>query len=154
MSNVRLPANKPFWDMSAGKVATLSSTLQSEYGTHLPGSCPPPQAIYGPKLLFRLVHKERFAEEDFKTTDEEGTFPNGDPCQRCAISTQASVAEARKMRRLVPNLAARKIACGVVPAQAGVLLNTPSRNSQEHWSWWPKANIVRHSYFELLDEAA
>lgn len=132
-----------------------SEMTESEYASYLPSrGCPPSGAIPGPKLLYRLVKQRVLSEEEFKTTYEEGTFLAGDPCQRCSISTLSTLEAAKLYRRMIPNLADRLIANGVVPPAAGVHLNTPTRVSAEHWSWWPKVDTVRHSFFELIDEAA
>lgn len=128
--------------------------MPSGFLSYLPSGCPPKNAIVGPKLLFRLVRKSRFDDADFQTTYEEGKFLRADPCQRCSISTLATEAAARHIRKVVPNLARRGIAAGVVPADAGVIQHTPSSHSNQHWSWWPAADIVRHNFFELTDAAA
>jgi hypothetical protein len=113
--------------------------------------CPPSDAIPGPKLLFRLVKTSRFDDTDFKTTYEEGTFPKADLCRRCSISTLSSFDAAQELRRLIPNLASRLIAHGVVPDGAGLVMHTPSRGAPDHWSWWPAAAIRRESFFELAE---
>ena len=154
MPNITGPSSTPGFHADLAKALIPTEAGGSDYGQDLPHGCPPLQAIVGPKLLFRLVQKQNFDEADFRTTREEGTFVFGDPCQRCAISTQSTKDGARRMKRLVPNLADRHIAEGVVPANGGALLHTPTNNSRHHWSWWPRADIFRHSYFQLLDEAA
>jgi len=154
MARNNLPSTEVASLFGLTKMSDVTANVHAEFGGHLPVGCPPTNAIVGPKLLFRLVEKEDFGENDFKTTREQGKFTDGNPCQRCSISTQSTEVGARKMRRLVPHLADRKIAYGVVPIEGGALLHTPSSRYKDHWSWWPKKDVVRHSYFELINEAA
>jgi hypothetical protein len=142
----------------ASKAISITSNVPTvahlRFEHDLPAGCPPKDAISGPKLLYRLVTGRPPGADDFRTTREEGTFKNGDPCQRCSISTQASIEGARALRAAIPNLAERMIAQGTVPAGAGNLKPTPRENNPDHWSWWPTMGISRHTLFEVIDEAA
>lgn len=141
-------------DASARAQTLTGLSLPAVIPDDLPRGCPPSDAITGPKLLFRLTVKPEINPSDFRTTKEEGKFLSADPCQRCSISTLASEDAAKQHRKLIPNLRGRRIAKGVVPSEAGWLKHTPSKASYEHWSWWPAKGALRHSYFEIIDEAA
>ena len=132
----------------------IIEAAKMQFEEYLPAKCPPADAIPGPKLLFRLTTKSAIAESDFQTTHEENKFKDKEPCQRCSISTLATEEAAKDHRRLIPFLKNRKIAKGTVPEGAGVLKHTPTEISFHHWSWWPAKGIARHSFFEILDEAA
>lgn len=152
MSKLPVTANNKALSVTLDTTNYLGAKF--EFGDDLPLECPPKHAFYGPKLLFRLVRKTELNDADFRTTREEGKFKNGDACQRCSISTFESEEAAKIVRRAVPNLFGTKIAKGVVPKEAGKVLNTPSSLSTEHWSWWPTISITRSAYFEIVDEAA
>jgi hypothetical protein len=136
----------------SGTSLTVYRGGSGEFGADVPDDCPPKAAIRGPKLLFRLVRHNPLAAADFRTTKEEGKFKTKDACQRCSISMQETEHGARALRDVIPNLAGRKIAKGIVPAEAGKLMSTPSNNNPEHWSWWPASTCARQSYFEIVDE--
>ena len=135
-------------------VIAATTTFRMQFEPYLPASCPPNDAITGPKTLFRLTISDAIKASDFLTTHEEGKFLSGDPCQRCSLSTLASEEAAKEHRRLIRFLNSRKIAKGTVPEGAGMIKHTPSQASYHHWSWWPARGVVRHEYFEMIDEAA
>lgn len=155
LSNSALPAVfRSEIELTTHTHGQLPILATDQFGSGLPKNCPPSAATVGPKLLFRLVSNNPPSPSDFRTTHEEGKYLSSDPCQRCSISMLSSAASAQKMRKIIPNLKDRRIAAGTIPADAGAIMSTPSKNNPDHWSWWPKMHVVRHSYFEVIDEAA
>jgi hypothetical protein len=120
------------------------------FGDHMPSSCPPPEAGHAKTPLYRLVPQGDLTDDGFKTTREEGLFPEGDPCKRCSISTYANRQHAEKLRAKATHFVDHELAVGTLPPEAGVVMKTKSNWSRHHYSWWPTAGIVRHCFFQKV----
>lgn len=111
--------------------------------------CPPADAFRGPIHLFRLIQTEAPQATDFLTAEERDVYKDKPPCIRRSLSSYQSRLDASRLRSRVPHFRNHYICCGVVPADAGWHLSTPSRHQKSHHSWWPEDGIRRESYFRL-----
>lgn len=130
--------------------ASANSAATVRFEAHFPVGCPPSDAVFGPKLVFRLCAGGLPEAGDFLSHYEKGLLPDADPCQRCGLSVYVTQEGAEITKRTIPYFRRHKIVSGSVPANAGKLASTPSRQNRFHWSWWPASGIVRHSFFSVV----
>ena len=124
--------------------------LVTAYGIHMPPSCPPGNAGSVDFSLYRLVLPGNLTESSFRTSQEDGRFPEGDPCIRCSISTYGDRRSAEKLRERATYFLNHVLAAGVITPEAGVTCRTPSRWSRHHYSWWPRVGVIRSSFFRIV----
>jgi len=111
--------------------------------------CPPANAQNGPMLLFRAAEYDPPAPSDFRTAEDKGLYPKGDPCLRKALSSFSDRAGVERLKKRVKFFHNHHICAGLVPPGAGKLLHTPSVDPT-HWSWWPSDGIIPHQYFQVI----
>jgi hypothetical protein len=130
--------------LPAGALAT------SSFGSHMPSACPPTEAGPAQLPLYRLVPAGELTDDGFKTTAEEEGCQDGDPCQRHSISTYSDIRRVEKMKERATHWADHSVAVGTPPFEAGVVMRTGGSRSRNHYSWWPRIGIVRHSFFRKI----
>lgn len=114
---------------------------------YYPDNCPPESSCDVNGKLFRLIPRP---DESLKKLKKEFTpFAVRNPekwggnCQACGLSSYITLDECSRIKKTIPRL--KKL----LPAQAqldschGKVLNTPSKISKEHYTWWVPADIEK-----------
>lgn len=119
----------------------LSSSIK--WADDFPENCPPAKAINRGLEAYRLLKKRSPEETDFKTHKELNIpFKKTNECLACGLSVYTDIDAIYSMLKKVPKMRKKFkfYAKGIVPTDAGVLLETPEKS--RHYTWWvyPETN--------------
>lgn len=131
-------------------IGTELVQLPDSYEDYLPLGCPPDSAQKIQKVVYRLVRNDPPTAHDFRTAHELNNHKDKDPCQRCSLSVSGSLDASKELRRFVPAFKDRKISSGVITPLVGVIMDTSEKVQDDHWSWWPRKGLPRHTYFAVI----
>jgi hypothetical protein len=101
-------------------------------------TCPPEDAVPKELVVYRLVDNIPIKKEDIKSHRAlypEKAFTNVDECQVRACSVFTDCNYARNLKKL-RKFREKKIILINIEKKDGVLLNTPNKTTNLHYSWW------------------
>lgn len=111
----------------------------------LPQSCPPECAIAPSRvILYRILEAETPTNNDFLS--QRMLYPNKkfhvDECQARAISVFSDIDSCKAVMKF-PKYKNKNCRVGqlFLKEQDGVIANTPSKISKNHFSWWRSTNF-------------
>lgn len=120
----------------------------------LPTGCPPPQAAPAAGAVFRAANHDPPEAVDFLSLyEEERPLRNPTPvleCQHRGLSVFRALADVRHLLGLFPDRW-QLVAAGVLTADSGVTLHTPSNRFPSHTTWWCYAGIERQRGFVIIE---
>jgi len=107
---------------------------------YFPALCPPIEATEVEGPLYRLISGKVPKPSDFHSY--ELLYPDRDwgdkACQACGLSTHRSLQDGlenyQRLQRRIPSLR-KKIAVAKANHLPGKILNTPSREDRNHYTW-------------------
>ena len=111
--------------------------------SYYPIACPPDDTVEPHGDVYRLVSGEVPDKKDFLSYWIK--FPNrrksyqtkGEACEACGLSVSMALEDAKRLRRVIPQFRASKIAMARLAPSQGRIKNTRGRR---HYTWWvPKA---------------
>lgn len=110
----------------------------SNWPKHYPAACPPTFAAPTDGVIYRFTSRQTPHDRDFKSYYD--AKPENDwgsaACQARGLSVYPSLKACAEVVSLIPALAKKSIAVGILDASAGVIAPTPSQTSEEHHTWW------------------
>ena len=127
-----------------------------QWPEYFPENCPPTTATSPNGKFYRFIAKDHDEPQskDFVSWRElnlEKPCPDNIPeCQACGLSVYSDLEEIRRMKKVIPKLRKMKIAGGSLTESSGKIKNTPSRNSQNHNTWWVPQNENPWQYFFII----
>lgn len=125
------------------------------WSEHFPSNCPPENAESAFGEVYRLINHNLPSPDDFRSWREENRnkqCPEGvTECQACGLSVYTNKADADRVIRRIPRFKRAKPALGLLTAELGVILHTPSRASQSHHTWWTPVDAEPWTVFQIVD---
>ena len=116
----------------------------SSWPDHFPENCPPDSAVPVTGIVYRFV--DNLEEIDFFSFyDLDPTKNWGNACKARGLSVFRSQEVTESMAAILPSLRRKQLAKAELTAGDGVIGHTPSRNTAEHYTFWPllsKENLV------------
>lgn len=123
--------------------------------THFPNNCPPQEAEDAAGFVYRLISDSYPDAEDFKSWREQNMdkeLPTGvTECQASGLSIYRDKVDADKLIRKVPRFKKSRTALGLLTPDLGKILNTPSRSSLSHHTWWIPAEVQPWTIFKVVN---
>jgi len=120
-----------------------------------PASCPPAASLPADGEVYRLTEGTRPGPRDFLSHRE--LFPKRrlpvSECAACGISVYRDRHDITTLVRRIPKMLDRlqSLALGVLRADFGVVVPTPSREEHSHCTWWIPLEAEPWSSFEPVD---
>lgn len=96
-------------------------------------NCPPKEAEDAAGEYYRCVKRDPPIGVDFESAEEQGRYPDADPCMRKAVSLFRDVESAEHQLRLFRGWKSKFIARGHLSGHHGKTLAT---GRPTHTSWW------------------
>ncbi|MCP4345116.1 MAG: hypothetical protein GY795_06265 [Desulfobacterales bacterium] len=76
-----------------------------------------------------------------KTENQKNPLKYGNNCQACGLSCFRALEECIRIKGTIPRLRNKNPAKAVLNETMGKIMNTPSRNNSEHYTWWVSINV-------------
>lgn len=109
-----------------------------EWPDYFPRLCPPKQASEINGRFYRLILGDVPKGRDFMP--HYLLYPTIDwgdrRCEACGLTVFKTVNDCERLKKKVPSMRKRKTASGDLNDTMGKILNTPSKNSKSHHTWW------------------
>jgi hypothetical protein len=125
----------------------------TQWREHLPSDCPPEDAISANGLVYRLVDKVNFDEQDFFSYRElypERQWDGITECVAGGISIYTDIEGIHRLRRRVKSMRHKKLIAGQLEPTHGKMKHTPSETHISHHTWWIPLEAKPWEVFELI----
>jgi len=120
------------------------------FGPHLPGDCPPTDAIPVTGAVFLGVPGLPITESHFRSYKEKGKkVRKGKECEGCSISVWTSEEAVEHAREVFSHMKDWYIARAELDRADGVILKTPSTNQPLHCSFWRDVRAQLETKFSI-----
>jgi hypothetical protein len=128
------------------------------WAEHFPEHCPPETSEYTHGIVYRFIeieHENPLPNDFLSWKELHNSCPdNVSECQCCGVSVYKSPEEIHRMSKKVPKLRKMKVARGNLNEDMGRIKNTPSRNSNLHYTWWIPTNIEPWKMFYKVERSS
>ena len=128
--------------------------LTLHFPNYFPPNCPPEDATDEERILFRLCVNSTLSKEDFVSFYQKNPSKYKNEINAYGLSAFSSEQACWAARDKSPNLRAKysRVAFGKNTPERGKTLDTPSRTSPQHITWWVYEGVEPHTFFEVCDE--
>lgn len=108
--------------------------------SHYPTQCPPLEAEGVSGTVFRFTNRTNPKRKDFLSHYElyEGRDFGKLECQARGLSIYSSLEDCLDVVAIIPALRKKRICIASLPESSGLIAHTPSKNHQNHKTFWPK----------------
>jgi hypothetical protein len=107
-----------------------------------PVNCPPFESTDCNGTVIRVLYAAVPSSADFASWMDDNHPDLKKLCQSCGLSVHLHIDHLIAAAKRIPSLRGRHYASLHLTASDGKLLNTPSRNSPEHHTWWKSVACV------------
>lgn len=120
-----------------------------KYPNYFPKGCPPKEAKDVEHIVYRICKNKELTHADFLSYYELGLLPNSNDIKKYGISLDMERDRLIAMLGM-PSLKNKNMKCvakGITKKELGVSLQTPSKASTSHITWWLKDGADPEKYF-------
>jgi len=130
----------------------------NNYPTHYPKDCPPNHAVPASGDVYRFINGTNPKDKDFKSYYE--LKPNQDwgnkECEARGLSVFITLEDCIAAARVVPAFRKKLLAKASLSFDSGVIAPTPSKNTNNHNTFWSLVNaqdlsLLFHSVSKMGD---
>ena len=131
-------AKKYLSELNIDSMSLVTTSKIKNWPVHFPEeNCPPSDSFEPDNLhVIRVLVGSPPSREDFLSWTEEGHPDFKQPCQSCGISVYLHPQHLLDVAKRIPALRGRSYAGLKLDPTDGKVLNTPSKKSAHHHTWW------------------